>query len=105
MKKDITRYRKNQKALYNMRHNIEMALSKFTAIMVGQPNEYKTSKGEINYYPSDVLYYWRCYTIDIKGQIINEPTKVPEEVFGVICEGVWHMGDTPRKITIMFNDL
>lgn len=68
-----------------MRHNIEMALSKFTAIMVG--------------------HYWRCYTIDINWQIVNEPTKVPGEVFGVICEGVWHMGDTPRKITIMFNDL
>ena len=88
-----------------MQYNVEMALSKFTAIMVGQPDEYKTSDGGINYYPSDVLYDWRYYAIDINGQIVNEPTKVPGEVFGVICEGDWRKGDASQKITIMFNDL
>ena len=105
MKKNITNNRKYRKALRDMQYNVEMALSKFTAIMVGQPDEYKTSDGGINYYPSDVLYDWRYYAIDINGQIVNEPTKVPGEVFGVICEGVWRKGDASQKITIMFNDL
>ena len=105
MKKNITNNRKYRMALCDMQYNVKMALSKFTAIMVGQPDEYKTSDGGINYHPSDVLYDWRYYAIDINGQIVNEPTEVPGEVFGVICEGVWHMGDASLKITIMFNNL
>lgn len=84
-----------------MRYNVEMALSKFTAIMVEKPDEYKAQDGSINYYPSDVLYDWRYHCIDINGQNASKP----RDVAGIICEGVWHMGETPRKITIMFNDL
>lgn len=105
MKKNITNNRKYRMALRGMRYNVEMALSKFTAIMAGKPDEYKTQDGSINYYPSDVLYNWRYHAIDSNGQIVNELTAEPSEVAGIICEGVWRMGDTPRKITIMFNDL
>lgn len=105
MKTNVTNNRAYSKALRDMSYKKEMALSKFTAIMVEQPDEYKTSEGYILYYPSDELYDWRYYCIDINGQIVNEPTEEPREVAGIICEGVWHMGETPRKITIMFNDL
>lgn len=105
MKEFYTKNRKYRMALRDMRYNMEMALSKFTAIMVEKPDKYKTSDGSINYYPSDVLYNWRYHAIDINGQIVNEPSAEPSEVAGIICEGVWHMGDTPREITIMFKDL
>ena len=104
-KTNLTNNRKYRMELRDMHHNVAMALSKFAAIMVEKPDEYKTSDGGINYYPTDVLYNWRYYAINTNGQIVNELTAEPSEVAGIICEGVWHIGDTPRKMTIKFKDL
>ena len=88
-----------------MRYNISLALSKFTAIMMGEPDKYKTTTGNINYYPSDCLNYWKYSTIDKYGQTVNDPTKQPEEVAGIIGEGQRHWNDEPQQITVMFKDL
>ena len=88
-----------------MKYNIAMALSKFTAIMVGKPDEYKTTDGCINYYPSDCLDDWRYSTIDENGQIVNDPIDQPEEVAGIICAGSHYCNDEPQEITVMFKDL
>ena len=88
-----------------MLRNISLALSKFTAIMVGKPDEYKTTNGGINYYPSDCLDGWSYSTIDNNGQTIIDPTKAPEAVAGIICKGNRHRNDEPQEITVMFNDI
>ena len=88
-----------------MKYNIAMALSKFTAIMVGKPDEYKTNEGDINYYPSDCLDDWRYSTIDKDGQIIDNPTDQPENVAGITCKGIRYWNDEPQEITVMFKDL
>ena len=81
------------------------SLSKFTAIMMGEPDKYKSTIGGINYYPSDCLDNWRYSTINESGQIVNDPTKQPEEVAGIICKGNRHGNDEPQEITVMFKDL
>lgn len=86
-------------------YNIKLALSKFTAIMVGKPDEYKTTNGGINYYPSDCLNNWRYSTIDENGQIIDYPMNHPEEVAGITCKGRRHWNDEPQEITVMFKDI
>ena len=96
--------RKHQKDVGKMRYNIALALSKFTAIMVGKPDKYKTTDGCINYYPSDCLDGWSYSTIDNNGQIINDPMSQPEDVAGIICKGrYWN--DEPQQITVMFKDI
>ena len=97
--------RKHQEDVGKMKYNIALALSKFTAIMVGKPDEYKTTDGCINYYPSDCLDGWSYSTIDNNGQIVNDPTKAPEAVAGIICKGNRHWNDEPQEITVMFNDI
>ena len=103
--KKTTTSRKQRKEQDILAYNIKLALSKFTAIMVGKPDEYKTTNGGINYYPSDCLNYWRYSTIDKSGQIVNDPTKQPEEIVGIICEGRRYWNDEPQQIAIMFKDL
>lgn len=88
-----------------MKYNIALALSKFTAIMVGKPDNYKSKDGLINYYPSDCLYDWRYSTIDENGQIVNDPTNQPEEVAGITCKGVRYWNDEPQEMTVMFKDI
>ena len=97
--------RKHQKDVGKMKYNIALALSKFTAIMVGKPDEYKTPDGCINYYPSDCLDDWRYSTIDENGQIVNDPTNQLEEVAGIICTGAHYCNDEPQEITVMFKEL
>lgn len=97
--------RKHRKDVGEMKYNIALALSKFTAIMVGKPDEYKTPDGCINYYPSDCLDDWRYSTIDENGQIVNDPTTHPEEVAGIICTGAHYWNDEPQQITVMFKDI
>ena len=97
--------RKHQKDVGKMKYNIALALSKFTAIMVGKPDGYKSADGYINYYPSDILDYWQYSTIDNNGQIVNDPTQQPEEVAGIICTGAHYCNDEPQEITVMFKDL
>ena len=97
--------RKHQKDVGKMKYNIALALSKFTAIMVEKPDEYKTTNGGINYYPSDCLDSWSYSTIDNNGQIVNDPTKVPEAVAGIICKGNRHWNDEPQQMTVMFKDI
>ena len=97
--------RKRRKDVGKMKYNIALALSKFTAIMVGKPDEYKTPDGCINYYPSDCLDAWRYSTINENGQIVNDPTKQPEEVAGIICTGTHYWNDEPQEITVMFKDI
>ena len=103
--KKTTTSRNQQKEQDILAHNISLALSKFTAIMMGEPDKYKTSTGGINYYPSDCLNYWRYSTIDKSGQIVNNPTERPEEVVGIICKGARYWNDEPQQITVMFKDL
>ena len=107
MKKIITTRasRKHRKDVGKMKYNIALALSKFTAIMVGKPDEYKTPNGCINYYPSDCLDAWRYSTIDENGQIVNDPTNHPEDVAGIICMGAHYWNDEPQEITVMFKDI
>ena len=101
----ITRASCKQKDVGKMKYAIALALSKFTAIMVGKPDEYKTADGCINYYPSDCLDDWRYSTIDNNGQIVNDPTNQPEEVAGITCKGVRSWNDEPQQITVMFKDI
>ena len=97
--------REHWKNVGRMKYNIALALSKFTAIMVGKPDEYKSADGYINYYPSDCLNNW-CYSpINENGQIVNDPTNHPEEVAGITCRGNWYWNDEPQEITVMFKDL
>ena len=103
--KKTTSSREYQKELGKMKYNISLALSKFAAIMMGEPDKYKTTSGGINYYPSDCLNNWRYSVINESGQIVNDPTKRPEEVAGIICEGQRHWNDEPQEITVMFRDL
>ena len=100
-----TTSRKEQKEQDILAYNIKLALSKFTAIMVGKPDEYKTTTGNINYYPSDCLNYWSYSAIDKNGQIVNDPTKRPEAVAGIICKGNRRWNDEPQQITVMFKDI
>ena len=100
-----TSSRKQRKEQDILAYNISMALSKFTAIMVGKPDEYKSTDGCINYYPSDCLDDWRYSTINKDGQIVNDPTNQPEEVAGIICTGAHYCNDEPQQITVMFKDL
>ena len=97
--------RQHRKDVGKMKYNIALALSKFTAIMVGKPDEYKTTDGCINYYPSDCLNDWKYSTINKDGQIVNDPTKRPEEVAGIICKGNRYGNDEPQQVTVMFKDL
>ena len=97
--------REHRKDVGKMKYNIALALSKFTAIMVGKPDEYKNADGYINYYPSDVLDHWQYSTINANGEIINEPENSPSEVAGVICTGAHYCNDEPQEITVMFKDL
>ena len=103
--KKTTSSRKQRKEQDILAYNISLALSKFTAIMMGEPDKYKTTNGDINYYPSDCLNNWRYSTIDNNGQIVNDPTKQPETVAGIICKGVRYWNDEPQEITVMFKDL
>ena len=97
--------RKRRKDVGKMKYNIALALSKFTAIMVGKPDEYKTPDGCINYYPSDCLDAWRYSTIDNNGQIVNDPIDQPEDVAGITCKGVRYWNDEPQEITVIFKEL
>ena len=97
--------RKHQKDVGKMKYNIALALSKFTAMMVGKPDKYKTPDGCINYYPSDCLDDWRYSTIDKDGQMVNNPTDQPENVAGIICKGIRYWNDEPQEITVMFKDI
>lgn len=102
----ITRaIRQHRKDVGKMKYNIALALSKFTAIMVGKPDEYKTTDGCINYYPSDCLNDWKYSTINENGQIVNDPIDQPEEVAGIICTGAHYCNDEPQEITVMFKDI
>ena len=97
--------RKHQKDVGKMKYNIALALSKFTAIMVGKPDEYKSADGYINYYPSDVLEHWQYSTINNNGEIINETEDSPSEVAGIICTGAHYCNDASQEVKIMFKDL
>ena len=103
--KKTTPSRKQRKEQDILARNISLALSKFTAIMMGEPDKYKTTNGYINYYPSDCLNNWRYSTIDNNGQIVNDPMSQPEDVAGIICKGNRHWNDEPQEITVMFNDI
>ena len=103
--KKTTTSRKQRKEQDILAHNIKLALSKFTAILMGEPDEYKTTTGNINYYPSDCLNYWKYSTIDKSGQIVNNPTQQPKEVVGIICKGNRYGNDEPQEITVMFKDI
>ena len=103
--KKTTTSRKERKELDILAYNIKLALSKFTAIMMGEPDKYKTTNGDINYYPSDCLNYWRYSTIDKDGQIIDYPMKQPKEVAGITCNGIRYCHDEPQEITVMFKDI
>ena len=103
--KKTTTSRKERKEQDILAYNIKLALSKFTAIMMGEPDKYKTTNGDINYYPSDCLNYWRYSTIDKDGQIIDDPMKQPKEVAGITCNGIRYCHDEPQEITVIFKDL
>ena len=103
--KKTTTSRKERKEQDILAYNIKLALSKFTAIMMGEPDKYKTTNGDINYYPSDCLNYWRYSTINKDGQIVNDPTKQPEDVAGITCNGNRYRNDEPQEITVMFKDI
>lgn len=103
--KKTTYTSKQRKERDILSYKIRLALSKFTAIMVGKPDEYKTIDGCINYYPSDCLSEWQWSMIDKDGQKANDTTNHPEEVAGIICKGRRHWNDEPQQITVMFKDI
>ena len=97
--------RKHQKDVGKMKYNIALALSKFTAVIIGKPDEYKSADGYISYYPSHILDSWQYSTINANGEIINEPENSPSEVAGVICTGAHYCNDVPQEMTVMFKDI
>ena len=103
--KKTTTSRKQREEQDILAYNIKLALSKFTAIMVGKPDEYKTAYGCINYYHSDCLDNWRYSAIDKDGQIIDYPTDQPENVAGITCKGIRYWNDEPQEMTVMFKDI
>lgn len=103
--KQTTTIRKQRKEQNILAYNISMALSKFTAIMMGEPDKYKTTNGGINYYPSDCLNYWNYSVIDSNGNTIDTPANAPEKVAGIRCKGNLHWDDEPQQITVLFKDL
>ena len=103
--KKTTSSRKQRKENDILAFNISLALSKFTAIMMGEPDKYKTTNGDINYYPSDCLNNWNYSVIDSNGNIIDKPASEPEKVAGIICKGSKHWNDEPQQITVMFKDI
>ena len=103
--KKTTTSRKERKEQDILAYNIKLALSKFTAIMMGEPDNYKSKDGYINYHPSDCLNYWRYSAINKDGQIVNNPIDQPENVAGITCEGIRYWNDEPQEITVMFKDL
>ena len=103
--KKTTTSRKQRKERDILSYHIRLALSKFTAIMMGEPDKYKTTNGDINYYPSDCLSDWRWSMIDKDGQKANDTTNHPEDVAGIICKGRRHWNDEPQEITVMFKDI
>lgn len=103
--KKTTSIRKQLKEREILSYNIRLTLSKFTAIMMGEPDKYKTTTGGINYYPSDCLSEWSWSMIDKDGQKAKDSTNHPEAVAGIICKGRRHWNDEPQEITVMFKDL
>ena len=95
---------KLQKQTREMRSKVSLALSRFTAELLGRPDEYKYNGGA-NFYPSDCLYDWGFRHIDKDGGIIENPRLDPLSVAGITCGGCVHMNDTPRVLTIWFKDL
>ena len=103
--KNTTSTRKQRKEREILSYNIRLALSKFTAIMMREPDNYKSKDGDINYYPSDCLSDWSWSMIDKDGQKANDTTNHPEEVAGIICKGRRHWNDEPQQTTVLFQDL
>ena len=103
--KKTTSSRKQREEREILSYNIRLALSKFTAIMMREPDNYKSKDGGINYYPSDCLSDWRWSMIDEDGQKAKDTTNHPEEVAGIICKGRRHWNDEPQEITVMFKDI
>lgn len=97
--------RKHRKDIGKMKYNVALALSKFTAVIIGKPDEYRSADGYINYYPSDILDYWQYSTINANGEIINEPETSPSEVAGIMCTGAHYCNDAPQEVKIMFDEL
>jgi hypothetical protein len=87
-----------------MRCNVHLALSRFTAELLGRPDEYKYNGGA-NFYPSDCLYDWGFRHIDKDGKVVENPDLAPMSVAGITCGGCVKMNDTPRVLTIWFKDL
>ena len=103
--KKTTSSRKQPKERDILSKNIRLALSKFTAILMGEPDNYKSKDGCINYYPSDCLNDWKWSMINKDGQKAKDTTNHPEEVAGIICKGRRHWNDEPQEITVMFKDI
>ena len=103
--KKTTTSRKQPKERDILSKNIRLALSKFTAILMGEPDNYKTTTGGINYYPSDCLSDWRWSMVNKEGQKAKNTTNHPEEVAGIICKGRRHWNDEPQEIAVMFKDI
>lgn len=97
--------KKLQKQVNEMECKVHLALSYFTAVLLGRPEEYKTQYGGANLYPSDVLYDWGFRHIDKDGAIIENPKETPLSVAGITCGGSVKMNDIPQVITIWFKDL
>ena len=95
---------KLQKHAQKMHYNVHLSLSRFTAELLGSPDEYKYNGGA-NFYPSDCLYDWNFRHIDKDGKIVDYPDKTPLSVAGITCGGFVKMNDVPRVLTIWFKDL
>lgn len=97
--------KKKEKEYGKMKQTVRLALSRFTAELLGRPNDYKSHQGGANFYPSDCLYDWGYRHIDKDGRVIERPELAPLSVAGITCGGRVHMKDTPRVLTIWFKDI
>lgn len=97
--------KKLEKQNAEMRFKVSLALSRFTAELLGRPNEYKSQLGGANFYPSDCLYHWGFQHIDKDGAIIENPEREPMNVAGITCGGCVKMDDPVRVLTIWFDNL
>ena len=103
--KKTTSSRKQREEREILSYKIRLALSKFTAIIMGEPDNYKSKDGAINYYPSDCLSDWSWSMIDEDGQKANGTTNHHGEVAGIICKGRRHWNDEPQEIAVMFKNI
>lgn len=97
--------KKTERAIRAFESKKDLALSFFTAILMGRKNEYKTATGGANFYPSDCLFSWNYHCINASGARVDEPHNDPESVVGIVAGGMATGNNPVRVLTIFFDTI